>query len=62
MDVRTAGRRGGLARAAQLTPERRQAIAVHAARVRWLRAKHGDPARPETVRSACMCSRCFPRL
>jgi hypothetical protein len=64
MDVRQAGRRGGLARAAPLTPERRRAIAVFAARTRWLRAKHDDPARPWTVRSAtaCMCSRCFPRL
>ncbi len=33
------GSRGGKARAASLTPERRREIAVKAARVRW--AKHG---------------------
>ena len=36
---RLGGSKGGLARAARLTPERRKAIAVHAAETRWERAR-----------------------
>lgn len=43
---RLGGRKGGNARAAKLTPERRSEIARKAAQTRWLKAKTQSPATP----------------
>jgi hypothetical protein len=39
---RVGGKKGGVARAAKLTPDERKAIASHAAIVRWTRKGEGN--------------------
>jgi hypothetical protein len=45
IDVRTAGSRGGKARAQNLTPEQRAAIAKKAAVTRWAKEKKAKKAK-----------------
>ncbi|MDO9514161.1 MAG: hypothetical protein Q7J59_06105 [Elusimicrobiota bacterium] len=43
--ARLLGRRGGLARAKRMTPEKKSASAGHAAAIRWAREKNGKRLR-----------------